>query len=105
MTNRLRGLFPQPEPGPEQLDYFVVVTRSADFAVTREVAEWILRELGSDSPRPWLRFRDLSGSMVSIRTGIVEFVRERTSDQRATDRQLRRRLEEESESRPWEDGD
>lgn len=105
MKNRLRDYFQQPEQPQPSGDYFEVTARYEDFYVTRVVAERILRELAAERPRRWIRFRDLTGSSVCVRSGLIEHVRERTAAQRASEREFRRarQQEEKDDRRPWED--
>jgi hypothetical protein len=107
MTNRLKDYFDQPDERPPEEDYFVVAHDCAFFYVTREVAERILVDLQADVPPRWLRFTDVSGSSVCVRTRLIDYVRECTQAQRAAQREFRRarRLEEKADRRPWEEDD
>lgn len=107
MINRLKDYHDEPEERPPKEDFFVVAYRFEEFYVTREVADRILRQLDTRTPPRWLRFEDVYGSIVSVRSERIEHVREWTAEQRATERAFRRarRREEKADRRPWEDDD
>ena len=73
--------------------------------VTRAVAEAVMAQLGRRWPPRWITFTDLAGSTVTIRSRLVQGVRERTGAQRAAARAFHRarRLEDKAERRPWEE--
>jgi hypothetical protein len=106
MNNRLMDYFQQPERRPPEGDYFEVLARQDSFFyVTRAVAESLLRELAVERPRRWIRFRDLTGASVCVRSHLIEHVRERTAAQRESEREFwrARRQEAKEDRRPWED--
>jgi hypothetical protein len=107
MINRLKDRFDHSDDRPPKKDYFVVVYDCAFFYVAREVAERILQELQADVPPRWLRFIDINGSSVCVRTRLIEYVQEYTQAQRAAQREFRRarRQEDKADRRPWEDDD
>lgn len=107
MFNRLKGYFEPFEDQAPANDFYVVVYGWSVFYVTREVADRILRDLDARSPPRWIRFTDLSGSRVSVRSARISFVFESTFAQRAAERAFdrARRLEEKADRRPWEDED
>jgi|SRR5690606_12888817 len=107
MINRLTLFFDRPGDRPPEDDYYVVASPWDHFYVARDEAERILRELRSPwSPR-WVRFRDVHGSSVCLRSRLILYVRECTAEQRAAARRFwRAREEEEKADRyPWEDED
>lgn len=105
MINRLKDYLGEPEERQPAGDYFVVGYQFQRFFVTREVAEHILSELDrSDLPR-WIRFEDLTGAEIAVRTRKIEFVSESTAAARQSARDFERahREEDEADRRPWED--
>jgi hypothetical protein len=107
MVNRLKDHFDASDERPPDDDYYVVSQRFEDFYVTREVAERIMAELQASEPPAWIRFTDVYGSSVCVRSCWIDNVRECTVAQRASERQFlrARRLEEKADRRPWEDDD
>jgi hypothetical protein len=85
----------------------VVLTECFRFFVTRTSAGRILRDLDA-SPMPrWVRFVDLHGSRVCLRSELIQFVFESTAAQRSSERHFERALdrEEKADRRTWEDDD
>jgi hypothetical protein len=107
MINRMRGFYEEPEQRQPEDDYFVVAYVFEDFYVTREVAERIVRELDAPTPPRWIRFTDVHGSYVTVRSQRIDHVREWTAGQRQSARAFRRAREQEEKTdrRPWEDDD
>ncbi|HEX7051947.1 MAG TPA: hypothetical protein VF188_17195 [Longimicrobiales bacterium] len=105
MINRLKEYFDEPEEQPPEDDYYVVACAWDDFYVTCDVAERILRELQAPSLPRWIRFTDVNGSRVCLRTRLIEYVRECTAAQRASARRFgrARELEDKADRRSWED--
>jgi hypothetical protein len=107
MINRLKDCFEESDERLPEDDYFEVGYEFEYYYVTAAVAERILRQLQSRVRPRWLRFTDVNGSRVCVRTRLIEYVRECTVAQRARERAFRRarRLEEKADRRPWEDDD
>lgn len=107
MINRLKEYHEEPEERPPEDDFYVVAYEYDEFYVTREVANRVLRELEARKPPRWIRFTDIYGSVVSVRSQRIDHVREWTVAQRASARAFRRarRQEEKADRRPWEDDD
>jgi hypothetical protein len=107
MVNRLKEYFDPSDERPPDDDYYVVRQRYGEFYVTRDVAERILADLASSEPPAWIRFIDVYGSSVCVRSCMIHSVWECTVAQRALERQFHRarRLEEKADRRPWEDDD
>lgn len=105
MVNRLTGYFDQPDDRPPVDDYYVVACAWDDFYVTSDVAEQILRELQEPSSPRWIRFRDVHGSTVCLRSRLILYVRECTAEQREAARRFwrAREREEDADRHPWED--
>jgi hypothetical protein len=106
MTNRLKDIFDQPEKRVPDDDYYVVTHYCLGrFFVTRATADRILRDLDAPVMPRWVRFVDLHGSKVCLRTRLIQSVFESTVGQRASERKFERARdrEEEDDKRPWED--
>jgi hypothetical protein len=105
MTNRLKDIFDQPEKRVPDDDFYVVVSLNERFFVTRATADRILRDLDAPIMPRWVRFVDLHGSKVCVRTRLIKSVFESTVGQRASERQFEkaRDREEEADKRSWED--
>ncbi len=108
MINRLKDLLGEPEEErPPASEFFVVAAKYEVFYVSRETAERLLAELaaGEDPPR-WVCFTDIYGSRISLRGGLIEYVRECTEAQRAAEREFHRaRRRERKADRSWDDDD
>src|SRR5690606_29782734 len=94
MVNRLTGYFDQSDDRPPVDDYYVVACAWDDFYVTSDVAEQILRELQEPSSPRWIRFRDVHGSTVCLRSRLILYVRECTAEQREAARRFWRAREQ-----------
>lgn len=105
MINRLMEYYEEPEERPPKEDFYIVACEFDEFYVTRAEAKRVLRELEARQPAPWIRFNDIFGSRVSVRSQRIDHVREWTAAQRASARAFRRarRQEEKADRRPWED--
>jgi hypothetical protein len=93
-TNRLNGKF-EPDERTRAPDFWMVRVASACFFVGRDAARHISSQLRSVWPRPWVRFRDLSGSMIHVRRRDIIQLVEASAAQRENDRRLQRLLEAE----------
>lgn len=107
MINRLKEYYEEPEERPPEEDFYVIAYEYDEFYVTRDVAARVLSELGARRPPRWIRFTDVHGSEVSVRSQKIDHVREWTVAQRDSARAFRRarRQEEKADRRPWEDED
>lgn len=104
MVNRVSAYFGEPPYEPPEVDYWEVYGDAGWFAVSPETARVLVRQLARVRPPRWLRFRDLFGSEVRIRSRQVGTITEATTAQRAAARQFRReRQREEKEDRRWEE--
>jgi hypothetical protein len=104
-VNRLKD-FLDPLPEPEgQDDYFIIESHYDIFAVTRQTADEVVRQL--ELRARWLTFRDLSASWHRIIAAHVYRISESTVAQRAASREFwrARKLEAKADRRPWEDDD
>ncbi len=102
--NRILAYLREPEERKPRCDYFAVAGCFGTFYVSAETARAVERSLDRPWGR-WLVFRDLAGSRIRVRRGLVYGVYESTTEQRRKDREFYRLLQEESETdpRPWEE--
>jgi hypothetical protein len=95
-----------PLPEPEGTDnYYLIETSHDTFAVSRQVADAVARQLMQRPAPRWIVFRDLSTAFHRILAATVYAFSESTAEQRAANRAFwrARRLEAKADSRPWED--
>lgn len=82
-------------------DYFVVVGENWTWYVSTEMARFIEDSL--ESGEEWIKFVDLSGSRIRLRTPKIEFIAQSTADQRATERDFFRAMRRENKAdRDWD---
>lgn len=106
VINRLQEFFGQP-PGerPPAGEFYIVAGQAGCFFVSPETAQDVMRQLGRRRPPRFITFRDLAGSEVRLRSGLINVVFESTADQRARQREFNRALGEEDEEdrSDWDD--
>jgi hypothetical protein len=90
MTNRLQTLFEEPEEKQPDEDYYEIRTDCEIYYVSPATAAQVSTQLTRCWPRRWLRFRDLAGAEVLVRSRRVEAITECTGAQRAAERSFRR---------------
>lgn len=89
---------------PHAGDYYVLDTRGDWFYVDAETAARVSRALDRRWLQRWVKFVDLTGARVWLRTSVIEAIRESTERQRARDRELQYlRRKEERVDRRWDD--
>ncbi|HEU4557875.1 MAG TPA: hypothetical protein VFS20_08490 [Longimicrobium sp.] len=92
------------EDQPHAGDYFVLDTRGDWFYVDAETAARVSRALDRRWLQRWVKFVDLNGARVWLRTRVIEAIRESTERQRARDREFQYlRRKEERVDRRWDD--
>ena len=103
--NRTKERADAPEERPVAGDYYVVVAQYATFYVDADTARRMGRTLDRRWLRPWMKFTDVAGSRVWLRTRSIESIYESTPAQRERDRDFQRgrMLEERADRRPWEE--
>lgn len=91
---------------PSAGDYFVVDTRRDWFYVDAATASRLSRALERRWLPRWIKFVDINGARVWLRTSVIEGIRESTERQRARDREFQylQRKEERTDKR-WDDDD
>lgn len=93
MNNRLTHLLNDEPPEPEWSDdvvYFELITDGGRHHVTPETRDVIAAELARRRTPRWLRFVDMFGAAVLVRTKAVRALVESTPEQRASERGFRR---------------
>lgn len=107
MINRIRERFEEPQGGTPDEDYWEVMGAAGWFTVTAETARKVMGQMDAPSPPRWLRFTDLFGAEIRVRTKGIDCVRECSLAQRSAERSFRRarREERKADGRPWEDDD
>jgi hypothetical protein len=95
------------EEAPRQsgaADYFVVSCNNSTWYVSTEMARFIEECLDTRKPAKWVKFVDLIGSRVRLRTREIQYIVQCTADQRATEREFFRTMRKESaDDRDWND--
>lgn len=107
MVNRLRPLLEEPEEEKPAEDYWEIHGDCESFYVSRETAARVLRQLERRWTPRWIRFTDLYGATVRVRSARIQYVQECTQEQRAAERAFHRarRQEHKADRRPWEEDD
>jgi hypothetical protein len=84
-------------------DYFAVGGKRGFWYVSTEMARFIESCLDARKPRAWVKFVDLSGARVRLRSGQIQYLTQCTAEQRAFKRQLFKALddEEEADEKGW----
>jgi hypothetical protein len=97
------------ESGPEAVephagDYFIVSGDCGTWLVSTEMARFIESILDARPRARWVKFVDLAGSRVRVRTRLIEYICQCSAEQRASDRALSRALKRERKAdRTWEE--
>lgn len=95
------------ERAPSAGDYYVVSTQGGTYYVGAETAARLARTLDRRWFRPrWLKFVDVSGGRVWVRTPLVDAISECTALQREVSREFfYRQRKEDAADRRWDDED
>jgi hypothetical protein len=89
-----------PERLPDRAgDYFVVVGLCGGWAVSTEMARHIEAQLDRRRVPEWITFVALWGARVRVRSATLLTLEQATPEQRAANRALQRRLEEEEDEK------
>ena len=104
--NRLQEPFEDGAARPDAGEYFVVSGDCGIWYVSTEMVRHIEACLDA-VPRPrWVKFVDLSGARVRVRTRQIDYLYQCTADQRAAERTFFRALDQERKAdRRWEEDD
>ena len=90
-------------PGAGAVDYFVVVGENCTWYVSTEMARFIEECLDSGTSG-WVKFVDLIGSRVRLRTRKIDFIAQSTAEQRSTERDFFRTMRREHKAdRDWDE--
>jgi len=84
------------DPVAEAGDFFVVNTSEGAWYVSTEMARFIEACLDEAKTPEWIRFVDLAGSRIRIRSDQVSALCQCTAEQRARERQFARSLRRET---------
>ncbi|HEV2150439.1 MAG TPA: hypothetical protein VGR37_23770 [Longimicrobiaceae bacterium] len=105
MINRLKEYHGEPEERAPEDDYFEITSEAELFYVSQETARRIVHQLRRFWVPRWIRFTDLCGSEVEVRSRLIESVHESTTTQRQARRDFHRarKLERKADRRPWDD--
>ncbi|HEX2781744.1 MAG TPA: hypothetical protein VHM30_19720 [Gemmatimonadaceae bacterium] len=104
--NRLTEYFDPLEPERDIDNYWIIETTHDSFAVSKETASEVERQLGRRWRRPrWLIFHSLTGARHRVLLRQIYRISECTAEQRARGRKFMRarEKEEEQDGRPWDD--
>ena len=89
---------------PRYREYFVLASYAGDWMISRRMAEFIEDELDR-WPRPrWIRFIDLTGASVRLRTDLIKVVRQSSLEIRSEWRRFKDERKQEAPDEPsdWE---
>ena len=87
-------------------DYFVVSGDCDTWYVSTEMARLIEACLDAEPAPRWVRFVDLTGARIRLRSRLIESISQSTADQRASERAFHRTLNRERKAdRSWDDDD
>jgi hypothetical protein len=96
--NRIQGAFEDGAARSTGGEFFVVSGESSTWYVSTPMARFIEQCLDAD-PRPkWVRFVDLTGARIRLRTRQIDYICQCTPDQRAAERAFFRSLKQERKS-------
>ena len=86
--------------------YFCVSARNGSWCVSTVMAKHIEDGLSAVPRQRWIRFVDLSGASIKLRTREIDCLVQSTPEQRAFDRAFGRSMREERKAdRNWEEDD
>ena len=98
MINRLIEYIGTPGvPLPPENYWFVYRREGGGWTVTPETAEYVGRMLDLRRTPEWVRFKDVFGSDVRVRTSSITAIEECSSDQRARAREFWLKIQGEGE--------
>ena len=84
-------------------DYYVVVGENCTWYVSTEMARFIEECIDSGTSQ-WVKFVDLIGSRVRLRTRKIDFIAQCTADQRVAERDFFRAMRRENKAdRDWDE--
>lgn len=102
--NRLRTREEAAQPGAGPGDYFVVSTLDTNWCVSARMAGVVERAVTARWPAKWVRFVDIYGARIVVRTVTVLSVAQCYADNRAAYREFgRAHNREQKADRDWEE--
>lgn len=75
---------------PFAAEYFVVIGEYSTWFVSTPMAKFI--EECIDAGAEWVKFVDLTGARIRLRTRMINYITQHSADQRAMERDFNRRL-------------
>jgi hypothetical protein len=94
----------EPAPEPKPGDYFVLSTREANWYLSPAMAQVVERELVRAGPDEWVTFVDLTGARIRVRAGLVQYLAQCYTENRAEERRFWRNHKRETRAeRDWDD--
>jgi hypothetical protein len=104
MINRLKDLFEEPEEKPPVEDYFEIDGTCGTYYVDRATAQQLAAALGKRWRPRWLRFTDVFGAELRVRTDTIRGILESNSATRRSERAFRRKQRRETkDDGVWDD--
>jgi len=96
---------PEQSQEPERLnprypEYFVLATVEGDWMLSREMARFVERELERWRRPRWIRFVDILGARVRVRTDVIRALRQSSQEIRAEWRRFKDERQKESKDEP-----
>ena len=85
---------------PFAAEYFVVIGEYCTWYVSTPMTRFI--EECIDAGAEWVKFVDLTGARIRLRTRMINYITQHSADQRALERDFNRRQRDENEN-DWDD--
>lgn len=86
---------------PFAAEYFVVIGEYSSWYVSTPMARFIEECL--DAGAEWVKFVDLTGARIRLRTRMINYITQHSADQRAMERDFNRRIRENDGGENWDD--
>jgi hypothetical protein len=86
---------------PFAAEYFVVIGEYSSWYVSTPMARLIEECL--DAGAEWVKFVDLTGARIRLRTRMINYITQHSADQRAMERDFNRRIRENDGGENWDD--
>jgi hypothetical protein len=104
MSTLLQNREEESPPEAGAADYFVVVGEFCTWYVSTPMARFIEECLDARKPPKWVKFVDLIGSRIRLRTRQIEFIAQCTAEQREVERAFFRAIRRERrENKEWDE--
>ena len=86
---------------PFAAEYFVVIGEYCTWYVSTPMAKFIEECL--DTGAEWVKFVDLTGARIRLRTRMINYITQHSADQRAMERDFNRRQRDNDGGENWDD--